>query len=88
MKKTALLLTPAVVLALAFLFLRSQAQAGAARPTAPRAIEASNSLRSVSAEGRVVTYPGYEVEIGSDFAGTVSRVLVDEKSEVRKGEPT
>jgi len=39
----------------------------------------------VIAEGRLVTYPGAEVEIGTDLAGTLDRVLVTEKSSVTKG---
>lgn len=41
---------------------------------------------SVSAEGRVVAYPGAEVTIGSDVAGTIDRVLVEEKDVVKKGD--
>ena len=41
----------------------------------------------VIAEGRLVTYPGAEVEIGTDLAGTLDRVLVVEKAAVKKGDP-
>jgi HlyD family secretion protein len=40
----------------------------------------------VVAEGRVVTYPGAEVTVGSDVAGTIERMSVDEKQTVRKGQ--
>jgi HlyD family secretion protein len=40
----------------------------------------------LSAEGRVVTYPGFEVTVGSDIAGTIERVAVEEKDAVRKGD--
>ncbi len=40
----------------------------------------------VVAEGRLVTYPGAEVEIGTDLDGTLDRVLVTEKATVKKGE--
>lgn len=40
----------------------------------------------ITAEGRVTTYPGSQVTVGTDTAGTVMRLLVDEKSIVRKGD--
>ena len=40
----------------------------------------------VVAEGRVVTYPGAEVTVGTDVAGTIERLNVDEKQQVRAGE--
>ena len=40
----------------------------------------------VVAEGRLVTYPGSEVEVGTDLAGTLDRVLVMEKASAKKGE--
>jgi HlyD family secretion protein len=40
----------------------------------------------IVAEGRVVTYPGAEVIVGSDVAGTLERLNVDEKQSVRAGE--
>jgi HlyD family secretion protein len=40
----------------------------------------------VVAEGRLVAYPGAEVTIGSDVAGTIATLTVDEKDHVRKGE--
>ncbi|HYH07291.1 MAG TPA: efflux RND transporter periplasmic adaptor subunit [Thermoanaerobaculia bacterium] len=40
----------------------------------------------VSAEGRVVTYPGAEVTVGSDVSGTIERLTVEEKQSVRKGD--
>ncbi|HKR62872.1 MAG TPA: efflux RND transporter periplasmic adaptor subunit [Thermoanaerobaculia bacterium] len=40
----------------------------------------------VVAEGRVVTYPGAEVTVGSDVAGTIERLDVEEKQTVRKGQ--
>jgi HlyD family secretion protein len=39
----------------------------------------------ISAEGRFVAYPGAEVTVGTDIAGTIER-LVEEKQTVRKGE--
>lgn len=40
----------------------------------------------IVAEGRLVTYPGAEVTIGSDVAGTLERLTVEEKQTVRMGE--
>ena len=40
----------------------------------------------LAAEGRVVTYPGAEVTVGSDVAGTIERLNVEEKQSVRKGD--
>lgn len=40
----------------------------------------------VSAEGRVVTYPGAEVTVGSDVSGTIERLSVEEKETVHKGD--
>jgi HlyD family secretion protein len=40
----------------------------------------------LSAEGRVVAYPGFEVTVGSDVAGTIERVPVKERDSVRKGD--
>src|SRR5262245_47922524 len=40
----------------------------------------------VAAEGRVVAYPGAEVVVGTDLAGTVVVLKVNEKDHVRKGQ--
>jgi HlyD family secretion protein len=58
-------------------------QRGIARATAERADAAGTAVR---AEGWVVTYPGAEVTVGTDVAGTVVRLLVKEKDKVRKGQ--
>ncbi len=42
--------------------------------------------RPVVAQGRVVAYPGAQVNVGAEVAGTVLRVQVAEKSVVRKGD--
>jgi HlyD family secretion protein len=55
-------------------------EGGAARPPRPA------GPRRVVAEGRVVARPGAQVVVGSEIAGTVARVLVGEKSAVRKGD--
>lgn len=50
-------------------------------PVAPAALDGG-----VVAEGRLVTYPGAEVVVGTELPGTVIRLLVDEKDAVRKGQ--
>jgi len=42
--------------------------------------------RKVIAEGRVVAYPGAQVVVSTETPGTILRVLVREKSVVRKGD--
>ncbi len=54
-------------------------------PPAPKAPPATGP-RKVVAEGRVVAYPGAQVVVGSELPGTVLRLLVREKSVVRKGD--
>ncbi|HEV8267366.1 MAG TPA: efflux RND transporter periplasmic adaptor subunit [Thermoanaerobaculia bacterium] len=51
-------------------------------PDAPRA----SAAQRVLADGRVVAYPGAEVQVGTDFAGTLKRVVVKEKDVVKKGD--
>lgn len=55
----------------------SQAKSAGTESLAPAAIRA---------EGWVVSYPGAEVTVGTDVAGTVVRMLVQEKDHVRKGQ--
>lgn len=52
---------------------------------APQTPHAANSPRVV-AEGRVVTYPGAEVTVGTDVAGTIEKLAVEEKDVVKKGD--
>lgn len=40
----------------------------------------------ISAEGRVVTYPGAEVTVGTDVAGTIEQLNVQEKDVVKRGD--
>ena len=40
----------------------------------------------IVAEGRLVTYPGHEVTIGSDASGTLERINVEERDVVHKGD--
>ncbi|MEO8034159.1 MAG: efflux RND transporter periplasmic adaptor subunit, partial [Acidobacteriota bacterium] len=53
---------------------------------APIAPPAQHPSGSISAEGRVVTYPGAEVTVGTDVGGTIARMAVVEKDVVHKGD--
>ena len=61
-----------------------KARAGLGDKSAPLA-EGASTYR-ITAEGRVTTYPGAQVVVGSDTAGTVIKLLVDEKSHVHQGD--
>lgn len=62
-------------------------QVNATRPKpAPQRVDKIAEKPRVVAEGRVVAYPGAEVTIGTDVAGTIERLTVDEKAPVRRGE--
>ena len=86
-----LLLTVTVILqirggngsALPFLEQLGTAPASAETAPAPAAVEAADR---VVAEGRIVAYPGAEVEVAADLSGTLVRFLVHEQDEVRKGQ--
>ena len=60
---------------------RPSPKASAAAPAGPPA-----ATSRVAAEGRVVAYPGAEVVVGTDLAGTVVILKVQEKERVRKGQ--
>jgi HlyD family secretion protein len=82
------LLWPALALGLlAVAALQARAAAGPSRKAAAASPAASGSARDrVAAEGRVVAYPGAEVAVGTDLAGTLVQLRVQEKQPVRKGE--
>ena len=64
-------------------------QARKIEPGASRAKSAgteSVTPAAIRAEGWVVSYPGAEVTVGTDVAGTVVHMLVQEKDHVRKGQ--
>ena len=62
-----------------------QVSATRRKPAPPRVDKVAETPRVV-AEGRVVTYPGAEVTISTDVAGTIARLTVNEKENVRRGE--
>jgi RND family efflux transporter MFP subunit len=56
-------------------------------PNVPKPQTATNAeIPRIVAEGRVVTYPGSEITVGSDVAGTIERLNVDEKQTVHAGD--
>jgi HlyD family secretion protein len=65
--------------------LRAMMRTGAQQP-APSQLRAMARVPRVSAEGRVVAYPGAEVIVGCDAAGIVERLAVQEKDRVKKGD--
>jgi RND family efflux transporter MFP subunit len=60
-----------------------QAAAGKGKDPAPVAIAAPDR---VTAEGRVVAYPGAEVTVGTEVLGTIVRMPAREKAAVRQGD--
>lgn len=62
-------------------------QVKATRPkAAPARVDQIAEKPRVVAEGRVVTYPGAEVTIGTDVDGTIARLTVNEKDHVHRGQ--
>lgn len=65
----------------------AQVRANRPKPNqTPQVATAANAKPHVVAEGRVTTYPGAEVTIGTDVAGTIERLTVEEKESVRAGD--
>ncbi len=64
------------------------AEVRANRPSSSPAQPAAAPAKEhhVVAEGRVVAYPGAEVTVGSDVAGTIERLAVNEQDQVKKGQ--
>jgi len=63
--------------------LQARSATRAAAPTPPPAAAVP---RGVAAEGRVVAYPGWEVQVAAERGGRLERVLVTEGQSVRKGQ--
>ena len=83
MKRTLFILAGIAVLLITALQVR--AMRGGQPPRLSETDGRGRPSSTVSAEGRFVTYPGAEVTIGTDVAGTIDR-LAGEKQAVRKGE--
>ena len=82
------LLWPALAVGLlAVAALQARAAAGPSRKAVSASPAGSEASRDrVAAEGRVVAYPGAEVVVGTDLAGTLVQMRVQEKQPVRRGE--
>ena len=63
--------------------IRSKAGAG---PVRLQSIAATGSSPRITAEGRVVAYPGARVTVGTEVLGTIISMPVLEKATVRKGD--
>jgi len=74
-----------IVVAGIALVLITVVQLRAMRPAHTLVTQKPAIANTISAEGRFVAYPGAEVTVGTDIAGTIER-LVEEKQAVRKGE--
>lgn len=92
--RTALLAAGLAAVGLFVLQMRGLSESGAAE-TAPSVSPATGAgsggvtgvaAERVSAEGRLTTYPGAEVLVGSEVAGTIVSLPVTEKQQVRKGQ--
>jgi HlyD family secretion protein len=59
---------------------------GRVEDSRPRLPKSQVVVQSISAEGRLVAYPGADVTVGTDVAGIVDRVNVVEKQSVKKGD--
>jgi len=65
------------------------AQVSATRGAGSQPAKAAGKLKArptIAAEGRVAAYPGSEVTVGTDVAGTIARLNVEEKQTIRKGD--
>jgi RND family efflux transporter MFP subunit len=85
------LLWPVLGLALlAFVVLQARAATMTRKASKIRAVAAeqaaSGSSPRAAAEGRLVTYPGAQVVVGTDLGGTIVSLPVREKDVVRKGQ--
>jgi len=80
------ILLPLIGIALIIITVAQVNASRAAKPRPTSAAGAATPVMRISAEGRVVAYPGAEVTVGSDVAGTIERVAVHEKDVVRKGD--
>lgn len=84
-KRVLLYAIPATaLLAAGAIALRHSADATPSSPTRPLTLQ--GAAARVAAEGRVATYPGREVVVGTDFPGRLERVAVEEKQRVKKGD--
>ena len=74
-----------ILIALVARTLWTTTTAAAPRPAVAATAPPPQATR-VTADGRMVAYPGAQVTLASDLDGTVARVAVEEKDHVRKGQ--
>ena len=84
MKLASLALLGILLAAYAVFQIRGAASSASARTTRLKSAGAADTR--IRAEGRLVAYPGAQVVVGTEFAGTLSRLLVQEKNVVRRGQ--
>jgi|CXWL01.1.fsa_nt_gi RND family efflux transporter MFP subunit len=65
---------------------RAARDPGSPPPTPQEQAAAQAASARVVAEGRLVAYPGAEVEVSSELAGVVIRLTVTEKDHVKRGQ--
>ena len=68
------------------LLLQARGLGASASAPAPASTSTATPAVRVTAEGRVATYPGSQVVVGTDVRGTLVRVAVEEKQAVKKGD--
>ncbi len=73
------------ILLTGYALLQVRGAASSASATTQRT-SASAADAKIRAEGRLVAYPGAQVVVGTEFAGALSRLLVQEKDLVRRGQ--
>jgi RND family efflux transporter MFP subunit len=59
---------------------------GKGKDTGTLPVQAVPPIHLLRAEGRVATYPGSDVIVGTDLGGTLTQVLVQEGDRVRRGQ--
>src|SRR5260370_36844458 len=64
--------------------IRGVAYNAGAAPTPARPVSGLDAR--IRAEGRLAAYPGAQVVVGTDFAGTLTRLSVKERDIVRRGD--
>lgn len=80
------LLFPIIGLVLIVLTVAQVYAVRSARAASQTAAAPAQARPRVTAEGRLVAYPGAQVTVGSDFAGTIERLSVQERDHVKRGD--
>jgi HlyD family secretion protein len=83
-KTAGLILLGILLTGYALFQIRGAASSASATPTRAKAASAADSR--IRAEGRLAAYPGAQVVVGTEFAGTLSRLSVQEKDVVHRGQ--